>query len=100
MPPTLSAEGSDLVGRCCAVISAYGYMRLFALVYESMSAVPEGYRRSRGLALVVGRRLSRQKIAAGSLFVAGVVCEKVLQQARRCLAYNMQVLAWIAGRIP
>jgi hypothetical protein len=51
-----------------------------------MSAVAGGHCGDGWSIRVVLRRRSREEVPAGSLLVAGVVCEEVLEQPRRCLA--------------
>jgi hypothetical protein len=58
-----------------------------------MSAVAGGHCGDGRFTGVVLRRRGREQIPACPLLVAGVVCEKVLEQPRRCLACTASWLA-------
>jgi hypothetical protein len=58
-----------------------------------MSAVAGRHCCDGRFARIVLWRRSREKIPASALLVAGVVCEEVLEQPRRCLACTQPWLA-------
>lgn len=68
-----------------------------------MSAVPARYCWDWLFGGVVFRRLRCEEVPAGSLVVSGVVCEEILQQPRRCLAWELRLaepVNKLAGSVP
>jgi hypothetical protein len=54
-----------------------------------VSAVPAGYGRGGPCVGIVVWRRGGEEVSASSIFVAGIVGKKVLQQLGRCLAYSV-----------
>jgi hypothetical protein len=59
-----------------------------------MSAVSVGYCSDGWFLGVMVRWWGREEVPSGSFFVAGIICEEVLEQPRRCLAC---AVLWLAG---
>lgn len=87
VPPTRRTVGGDFViGRLGGLLLRRGDLGLVGLEHEGVSAVAVGHSSGGGSVWVVMGRRRGEEVPASAVFVAGIVCEQVLEQPRRCLA--------------
>lgn len=92
MPTALLAIGGNLVdGVGVWLAPGLDGDGLLVLCEEVVSAVPKGHGGNGWSICIVLRRGAGQQVAAGALFMAGVVCEEVLEEPWRCLACTARV---------
>lgn len=101
MPTALLAVGGNFVDGV-GVWLAPGLDRdgLLVLCEEVVPTVPKGHGGDGWSICIVLRRGAGQQVAAGALFMTGVVCEEVLEEPWRCLACTAQVsiCGWTRGK--